>query len=174
MEIQVALSTIAEVAMSLAGFIGLLLAIAPTRHDTRQAFFRAAAIVSACFVLVVGTLLPSALLETGLTAQSAFGFSAVFVGIGFMCVGVSLSIAGRKGIFKSAAPIFSMVLRVPSWGLAFFLVLAPILCQGLSMPALLVFACLWFLTVVGAYFLLSILWVIQNQRLAEGGDNYSA
>jgi hypothetical protein len=171
LEVQVALSTIAEVAMTLAGFTGLLLAVAPTKHDTRQAFFRVAAIVSACFVLVVGALLPAALLETGFTKQTSFGFSSVFVGIGFICVGMSISIAGRKGIFKSPAPVFSISLRVPSWALAFFLVIAPIFEWGLSMPAMLVLACLWFLTVAGAYFILSILWVIQNQTLTGNGDS---
>jgi len=166
-EVEVALSTIGEVAMDLAGFTGLLLALAPTSHDTRQAFFRVAAIVSACFILVVGALLPAPLLETGLTEQQSFGYSTVFVGIGFICVGMSISIAGRRGIFKSPAPFFSIALRVPSWGLAFFLVLAPILGWELSMPAMLVFACLWFMTVTGAYFILSILWVIQNQTLSR-------
>jgi hypothetical protein len=37
-EVEVALSTIGEVAMDPAGFTGLLLALAPTSHDTRQAF----------------------------------------------------------------------------------------------------------------------------------------
>ena len=165
MEIQTALSTVAEVAMSLAGFTGLVLALAPTSHDTRQAFFRVSAIVAACFVLVVGALLPSALLQIGLSEPISFGVSSFFVGVGFICAGMSLTIAGRKGVFVSAAPVFSMTLRVPSYGLAIFLVIAPIFFPGLSMPALLVFACLWFLTVLGAYFILSIFWVIQNQTL---------
>ena len=165
MEIEVALSTVSEVAMSLAGFTGLLLALAPTGHDTRQAFFRVSAVVSACFVLVVGSLLPAALLESGLTEQASYGISAVFVGIGFACCGASIAVAGRRGIFQSAAPVFSMMLRVPSWVLAIFMVVAPFFADELSMSALLVFACLWYLAVVGAYFILSILWVIQNQTL---------
>ena len=156
MEIQTALSTVAEVAMSLAGFTGLVLALAPTSHDTRQA---------ACFVLVVGALLPSALLEIGLSENISFGVSSFFVGVGFICAGISLTIAGRKGVFVSPAPVFSMTLRVPSYGLAIFMVISPIFFPGLSMPALLVFACLWFLAVVGAYFILSIFQVIQNQIL---------
>ena len=38
MEIEVALSTVAEVAMSLAGFTGLLLALAPTGHDKQESY----------------------------------------------------------------------------------------------------------------------------------------
>ncbi len=156
--------------MSLAGFTGLILALAPTGHDTRQAFFRVSAVVSACFVLVVGSLLPAALLELGLTEQTSFGISSVFVGIGFACVGVSIVVAGRRGVFQSAAPVFSMTLRVPSWALTICMVVAPFFADEVSMPALLVFACLWYLAVVGAYFILSILWVIQNQTtLTDAG-----
>ena len=51
--------------MDLAAFTDLLMALAPTSLDTRQAFFRVSGIFPACFVLVVGPQLPAPLLETG-------------------------------------------------------------------------------------------------------------
>jgi hypothetical protein len=166
MDIYATLSTIAEVAITLAGFNGLVIALAANGRDTPQAFFRVSAIVAACFVLVIAALLPTGLVAATVSEKVSFGIASVFLGAGFIVVGVSMAIAGSKGIFVSSTPIFSLVLRIPSFGLAFFLIIAPIFGWVSSTPALLLLSCFWFISLVGAYFILSILWVLQNQARA--------
>jgi len=168
MNIQETLSTLAEVAMTLAGFTGLVIALAPTENHSTQALFRVSAIIAGCFILVISALLPAPLLLQGFSERVAFGIAMVLLSVGFMGVGISISIAGRRGIFVSATPRFSLALRVPSYFFAFFLIAAPIFDLVSSMAALLVFSLLWFASVTGAYFILSIMWVIQIQ--AEGGE----
>ena len=51
-------------------------------------------------------------------------------------------------------------------GLAFFLILAPIFDWVSSLSALLLLSCFWFIALAGAYFILSILWVLKNQEMA--------
>jgi len=169
MDIQTTLSTIAEVAITLAGFNGLVIALAAKVRDVPQAFFRASAIIAACFVLVIAALLPSGLAETTISEQMSLVIASVFLGVGFIAVGISITIAGHKGIFVSSTPVFSLLLRIPSFGLAFFLVLSPIFSWTSSASALLILSCLWFLCVTGAYFVLSILWILheQTQTLAH-------
>ena len=166
MDIQATLSTIAEVAITLAGFNGLVIALAGDGRDTRQAFFRVSAIVAACFVLVIAALLPTGLVAATVSEKMSFGIASIFLGVGFIAVGICMAIAGSKGIFVSSTPIFSLVLRIPSFGLAFFLVLAPIFDWVSSMSALLLLSCFWFISLVGAYFILSVLWVLQNKAKA--------
>lgn len=168
MDIQAALLTIAEVAITLAGFTGLVIAIAGNGRDTPQAFFRVAAIVAACFILVITALLPSGLVAADVSAGLSFGIASAFLGVGFLAVGISMAVAGSRGVFVSSTPRFSLALRIPSFVLAFFLILAPVFGWISSSSALLLFSCFWFLSLVGAYFILSILWVLQNQAL--GGE----
>jgi hypothetical protein len=166
-DIQATLSTMAEVAITLAGFNGLVIALAAKGHDTPQALFRVSAIVAACFVVVIAVLLPSGLVEAAVSEQMSFGIASIFLGVGFIVVGVCISIAGRKGIFVSSTPIFSLLLRIPSFVLAFFLILAPLFGWVSSTSILFVFSCFWFISVIGAYFILSILWVLQSQAAAS-------
>jgi hypothetical protein len=51
------------------------------------------------------------------------------------------------------------------------LVLAPIFGWVSSTSALLVLSCFWFISLVGAYFVLSILWVLKNQAVAAGHES---
>lgn len=167
MEVQATLSTIAEVAITLAGFNGLVIGLAPTGNDIAQALFRVSAIIAGCFVLIITALLPPALLGIGLSEQLSFGIPTVLLGLGYIAVGVSISIAGRRGVFVSATPKFSLALRVPSFFFAFFVVLAPIFGWVSSLPALLLFGSLWFITVTGAYFILSIFWILTIQSAVK-------
>lgn len=171
MDIQTTLSSIAEVAITLAGFNGLVIALAEKVRDVPQAFYRASAIIAACFVLVIAALLPSGLVEATISEQLSFEIASVFLGIGFLAVGISITMAGRKGIFVSATPIFSMLIRIPSFGLAFFLVLSPVFSWTSSASALLVLSCLWFLCSTGANFVLSILWILQTQAQAPAHES---
>ena len=164
MDIQGTLSTIAEVGITLAGFTGLVIALAGDGRDTRQAFFRVSAIVAACFVLVIAALLPTGLFVASFSEESSFGIASIFLGVGFIAVGLSMAIAGRKGVFVSSTPIFSLSLRIPSFGLAFFLVCAPIFDWVTSNAALLLLSCFWFMSLIGAYFILSVLWVLESQK----------
>jgi len=166
MDIQATLSTIAEVAITIAGFNGLVIALASNGRDTPQAFFRVSALMASCFVLVIAALLPSGLVAAAVSEKMSFGIASAFLGAGFIAVGVSITIAGSKGIFVSSTPIFSLLLRIPSFGLAFFLILAPIFDWVSSLSALLLLSCFWFIALAGAYFILSILWVLKNQEMA--------
>ncbi len=167
MEVQTTLSTIAEVAITLAGFTGLVVGLAPTRNDTAQALFRVTGVIAACFVMVIAALLPTALFEAGFSERLTFGIPLVLLGLGYFTVGYSISIAGRRGIFVSSMPRLSLVLRVPSFFLTMFVVMAPVFDWVSSLPALLVAASLWFMLVTGVYFMLSIVWIVTIQSQDE-------
>jgi len=106
MDIQAPLSTIAEVAITLAGFSGMVIALAANGRDSPQAFFRVSAIVAAYFVLVVAALLPTGHVAASVSEQMSFGIASVFLGVGFIAVGTSMAIAGSKGVFVSSTPVF--------------------------------------------------------------------
>jgi hypothetical protein len=167
MEVQTTLSTIAEVAITLAGFTGLVIGLAPTRNDTKQALFRVSAIITACFVLIITALLPSAFMQIGYSEDLTFGIPLILLGVGYIGVGFTIFVAGKRGVFLSPMPRFSLFLRAPSFLLALYIIAAPVCGWASSLPALLVFASLWFMAVTGAYFMLSILWIVTIQSEVE-------
>lgn len=163
MDIQSTLSTLAEVAITLAGFTGLLIALTSANKEPKQAFFRVAAMLSGCLFIIVAALLPAPLLELGLSEQTAWGIPTIIEGVGQILVPGSIYIALKRGLFVSKAPAVSISLLVPTGIFGMFLIAAPVFELVESYAPLLVFACLWSVITVGIMFILSILWALDVQ-----------
>lgn len=169
MEIEAVLATMAEVGVTLAGFSGLVLVLAPRRSDAREGLARLALIVAICLAIVLCALLPPPLANLGLHERLIWGLPASLLGTLQMLVLVATYILGRRRILRSSARQVSRYVINTSMVVFCVLIIAPILPIA-TLPSVFALGCLWAVIYAGIMFLLSVWWTVYAAERDEASS----
>ena len=159
------LTTIAEIAITLAGFTGLIAVFRSAKQWTSQELSRLGTIIAACFVCLVVALLPFGLAQFSSGAVIVWGLPIALFGVLHLAIIGYLLAAARAKRFRPSSTFSRVILTIDSI-LAVVLVAAP---TGLLLEpsqGLLILVCIWGLVFPAIGFFLTLGMVVRG----EGGS----
>ena len=156
MVIPEVLQTIAEITVTLAGFMGVILAFSSNKVPGSELFFRIAWTFFQCFVVVVAVLLPYVLVGFSESAHIVWGIPLLFLGVLNLLTIILGLYSIRSGPVQAVGRIYNYVLAAISFLFGVSLLLAGFDLVLPRIPEMLILGALWS-TCMGAYgFVMSI------------------
>jgi len=161
------LATIAEIAITLAGFTGLITVFRQHRPWSSQELTRLQTIVAACFVCMLSALLPLGLAHFSTRSGLVWGVPIAVYAVLHLVILAYLVLRYRDGSFRPSGLASRMVLLLNAL-ISIVLLFAAF--AGPS-PGLLVLACTWGIVYPAIGFMLTFVMVTRGDDLtgADGG-----
>ena len=156
------LTTIAEIAITLAGFTGLIAVFRSAKAWTSQELSRLGTIIAACFVCLVTALLPFGLAQFSTSGVVVWGIPLALFGLLHLWIIAYLLAAARARRFRPSSALSRVILTVDAL-IAAVLVLSP---TGLILApsqGLLILVCIWGLVFPAIGFFLTLGMVVRGE-----------
>ena len=150
--------TIAEIAVTLAGFTGIILIFRSNRGSGFEENIRVFNVFVTCFLIIVTALLPGTLNEFNLSDELVWGIPYVLIGLCSIGLSLYTALSSRRGLFKPIFPKITVFFAVfwPVWG--FGLLLYGIGIFGAPGAALLLLTHILLLAFAGYLFGSTLIW----------------
>ena len=156
------LTTIAEIAITLAGFTGLIAVFRSAKAWTSQELSRLGTIIAACFVCLVAALLPFGLAQFSGSGVVVWGIPLTLFGLLHLAIIIYLVAAARAQRFRPSGLVSRIVLSADAI-IAVLLVMAPTGLLFAPSQGLLILTCIWGLVFPAIGFFLTLGMVVRGE-----------
>lgn len=168
------LYSIAEIAITLAGFTGLLGLFRSTQNSVQGELRRIFYIFLMCFAVIIGAFLPGVIATFDPGSERGWQVSTAFLGCVAFLVGVWALIQFRTGSIRLSLPIASHSMAIVSLLVGMLLLAASLGIAAGPVKGYLLIGLLWLLMYSGYIFVTTLIWGTGDQDDPEREENHVA